>query len=238
MVTKVLHRAIDRGHVKHNWLDTYHSFSFAQYFDPKKNNFGALRVINDDVIASGKGFGMHPHQNMEIITIPLSGALVHEDSMGNSSIIRDGEVQVMSAGTGIYHSEYNASQEQVVKLLQIWIFPNKEDVEPRYQQIAFDETMLNELQQIVSPNMDDAGAWIHQQAWLLLGKFDQKTVIDYVLHHKRNGLYVFVIEGSVVLDDLVLSSKDALGIESQSTVKIFAQEGARILLIEVPMHYE
>lgn len=237
MITKTLHRAIDRGHVEHNWLDTYHSFSFAQYFDPKKNNFGALRVINDDVIACGKGFGMHPHQNMEIITIPLSGALAHKDSMGNSSIIRAGEVQVMSAGTGIYHSEYNASQEQAVSLLQIWIFPNKENVEPRYQQLTFDESKLNEFQQVVSPNANDRGAWIHQQAWLSLGKFDQEIEIDHVLHNGTNGLYIFVIDGQVVVDDLVLSSKDALGVENQSTVKMLVQKGARVLLIEVPMHY-
>lgn len=235
MIIKTLHRASERGHVKQDWLDSYHSFSFAQYVDPEKNNFGALRVINDDVIFGGGGFGMHPHRNMEIITIPLSGALTHQDNMGNTATIRSGEVQVMSAGRGVYHSEYNASTSEAVNLLQIWIFPGKQGVEPRYQQVNFDCSIVNAFQQVVSPDESDAGAWIHQQAWLLLGQFTQATHIDYALHNTNNGLYVFVIAGEVVVGDTVLSSKDALGVEGQSVVKMEIQKGAHVLLIEVPM---
>lgn len=235
VMTAILHRASERGYVKHDWLDTYHSFSFAQYYNPEKNNFGALRVINDDVISPKEGFGMHPHRNMEIITIPLSGALAHKDSMGNSSVIHSGEVQVMSAGTGVYHSEYNASSEHPVNLLQIWIFPNKERVAPRYQQVAFDDSILNRLQQVVSPDAEDEGAWIHQNAWLSLGQFNQETVVDYALHDHSNGLYVFVIDGQVVIDDVTLSSKDALAIDNQTKVNILIQENTKVLLIEVPM---
>lgn len=235
MLAKTLHRAIDRGHVKRSWLDTYHSFSFAKYYDPKKINFGVLRVINDDVIAPKKGFGMHPHENMEIITIPLSGALAHQDSMGNHSVICSGDVQVMSAGTGIYHSEFNASHERTVSLLQIWILPNKYDVSPRYQQVTFDESVINEFQVLISPYPNSGSAWINQNAWLLMGKFNQYTEIDYALQGDGNGLYIFVINGEAVVEGSVLSSKDAVGVEGASVVKIVAQKQTHVLLIEVPM---
>ncbi|MFD1260984.1 pirin family protein [Entomomonas asaccharolytica] len=236
MLNTILHKANERGHAQHGWLDSYHSFSFANYFNPEKINFGALRVINEDRVLPGEGFATHSHNNMEIISIPLSGALEHKDSMGNTSVIQSGEIQVISAGTGILHSEYNASHEELVHFLQIWIIPNQNNVTPRYQQIKFDEKRLNEFQQIVSPNPNDEGAWIHQQAWFSLGHFNQLAPIEYKLHDRNNGVYVFIIQGEAMVGDSKLLDQDALGITGETAVKITpAKTDTRILLIEVPM---
>lgn len=198
--------------------------------------FGMLRVLNDDTISGGMGFWKHPHDNMEIITIPLQGDLAHKDSMGNTETIKTGDIQVMSAGSGVEHSEFNPNEDDITKLLQIWIFPNQKNVEPRYQQLTLDPTeRKNKLQQIVSPYPDDAGTWIHQDAWLYLSDFDQDYSTTYQLQKEWNGLYVFVLSGTILINDQALETRDALGITDFSTIKITAVSQAEFLLIEVPM---
>ncbi len=232
-----LYKENTRGKANHGWLNTAHSFSFGNYYDPKRMNFGALRVLNDDIVAGGMGFGRHPHNNMEIITIPLTGELEHNDSMGNGEVIRTDDVQVMSAGTGITHSEKNASVKNEVRFLQIWVIPNKKNVTPRYQQISLSQDdKHNKLQQIVSPNPDDAGVWIYQDAWFHLGKFDKNFKTDYALKGKISGVYAFVIDGAFIIDRQKLNKRDAIGITDTGKINIEAEtEGAEILLIEVPM---
>jgi redox-sensitive bicupin YhaK (pirin superfamily) len=201
----VLHKASTRGHANYGWLDSYHTFSFANYYNPERMHFGALRVLNDDTIAGGAGFGAHPHDNMEIISIPIEGALEHKDNMGNVAVIGEDEIQVMSAGSGIYHSEYNKEKDQVAKFLQIWLFPNKKGVPPRYDQIKLKpEQKQNQLQQILSPSPDDAGVWIHQDAWFHLGVFDASRAFQYSIKRKENGVYIFVIRGSFRIGDIEL----------------------------------
>lgn len=231
----VLHRADERGHADHGWLDTYHSFSFAGWHDPKKMHFGALRVLNDDHVAGGGGFGTHPHDNMEIVTIPTSGALEHEDSMGNSSVIRTGDVQVMSAGTGIRHSEFNHSADEAVRFFQIWVFPDERDLEPRYDQEQYDAGARG-LQCIVSPD-GAQGVSIHQNAWFHLGEVDAGTVLKHALHGAGQGLYVMVVEGSASVEGQSLAKRDAIGVWDTSDVAIEATEDCRLLLIEVPMRW-
>ncbi len=233
---QVIHKAASRGHANHGWLNSYHTFSFAGYYDPARIHFGALRVLNDDTVAAGMGFGTHPHDNMEIISIPLSGDLKHKDSMGNETIIRNGDIQVMSAGTGISHSEMNANKDQEVKFLQIWVFPNKQNVTPRYDQITLDETKLkNHLQQVLSPDANDDGVWIHQNAWFSMGQLDKGFNTAYTLKNKTNGVYAFVIEGDVTINGQVLNKRDGLGISETDTISISADSNARLLLMEVPM---
>lgn len=236
-VKTVLHKADTRGHANHGWLDSYHSFSFASYHNPNRMNFGVLRVLNDDTVAPGMGFGTHPHNNMEIISIPLSGDLEHKDSMGTQEVIREGDIQVMSAGTGIQHSEYNANKDKEVKFLQIWIFPNKQGVSPRYDQISLKkEDRHNTLQQILSPNADDEGVWIHQNAWFHLGELDEGTQLTYSLKDSQNnGVYAFVLEGDVQLAGQDLEPRDGFGIAEVSEFDIKALSGVKILLMEVPM---
>jgi redox-sensitive bicupin YhaK (pirin superfamily) len=232
----VLHKAATRGHANHGWLNSYHSFSFAGYYNPERIHFGALRVLNDDSVAAGMGFGTHPHDNMEIISIPLSGDLKHKDSMGNEAIIRQGDIQVMSAGTGISHSEMNANKDKEVKFLQIWVIPNKRNVEPRYGQITLDETkMKNNLLQVLSPNADDEGVWIHQDAWFSLGNLDKGFSTDYILKGTNSGVYAFVLEGDVTINGEALNKRDGLGISETDTLSITADSDARLLLMEVPM---
>jgi quercetin 2,3-dioxygenase len=236
METMVLHKAETRGHANHGWLDAHHSFSFANYYNPERMHFGVLRVLNDDQVAAGMGFGTHPHDNMEIITIPLEGDLEHKDSMGNAAVIKHGDVQVMSAGTGIMHSEFNPNKDQQTKLLQIWIFPNKRNVEPRYDQLTLKtEDRHNKLQQILSPNADDEGVWIHQDAWFHLGNFDKNAETEYTIKKTGNGVYAFVLSGDVTINGQQLNKRDGLGVWDTEKLTIKADETAEILLMEVPM---
>ena len=233
----VLHKAETRGHANHGWLNTYHTFSFANYFNPERTHFGRLRVLNDDTVAAGRGFGTHPHENMEIISIPLSGDLEHKDSMGNTTVIREGDVQVMSAGTGVYHSEYNKNSDKEVKFLQIWVFPNKKDVEPRYDQISLKNiAQRNQLYQILSPNADDQGVWIHQDAWFHIGDLDEGTEVSYQVKKQGNGAYVFVLDGEVELNENRLGRRDGFGIWETSSFTVKALTDARVLIMEVPMN--
>lgn len=233
----VLHKANSRGHANHGWLDSHHSFSFANYYNPDRMHFGVLRVLNDDRVDAGMGFGTHPHDNMEIISIPLEGDLEHKDSMGNTAVIKKGDIQVMSAGTGIYHSEYNKNKDKLTKFLQIWVYPNKKNVTPRYDQIALNEAdRHNNLQQILSPNANDEGVWIYQDAWFHLGKFDKDFTTDYKLKKSGNGIYAFVIKGDVNIGNIQLNERDALGIWDTKEIQIAANtQDAELLLIEVPM---
>ncbi len=236
MSNTILHKAETRGDADHGWLHSRHTFSFANYHDPERVHFGALRVLNDDTVEAGMGFGMHPHDNMEIISIPLEGDLEHKDSMGNVSVIKHGDVQVMSAGTGIYHSEYNKNKDQQVKFLQIWVFPNQKKVKPRYDQITLNlADRHNKLQQILSPNADDAGVWIYQNAWFHLGNFDKGVASEYNLRAKGNGVYAFILSGSVTINNQPLNSRDGFGIWDVDALSITADSDAEILLMEVPM---
>ena len=236
MKTTVFHKADTRGHADHGWLNAYHSFSFASWYNPDRIQFGMLRVLNDDTVAAGMGFGTHPHDNMEIITIPLEGDLAHKDSMGNESIIKTGDVQVMSAGTGIRHSEFNPNASEGTKLFQIWVFPKIRNVEPRYQQITLDTTkQKNNFAQILSPNPNDDGVWIHQDAWFHLADFDAGFSKSYQLKKEGNGLYVFVISGTVTVDGQELRTRDGLGITDFKTLDFKATTDAKFLLMEIPM---
>ena len=232
----VFHSEASRGHANHGWLNAKHSFSFASWQNPERVHFGALRVLNDDIVAPSMGFGKHPHDNMEIITIPLKGALKHQDSMGNSSVIEAGEVQVMSAGTGVQHSEANAKQDEAINLFQIWIFPNKHNVTPRYDQIRYEEeSMRNNFLQVVSPNPDDAGTWIQQQAWIHLSQMEEGTHLTYDLKKSGNGVYILNIDGAFEITEQTLNNRDAIGIWETESVTIHANKSGRLLLIEVPM---
>lgn len=232
----VLHTADSRGHADHGWLNARHSFSFASYYDPSRMGFGMLRVLNDDTVAAGMGFGTHPHNDMEIVTIPLEGDLQHKDSLGNGTIIAQGEIQVMSAGTGIQHSEFNPNSDREVKLLQIWVKPEKKGVQPRYDQIPINsEGKLNTLNQIVSPNEDDEGVWVHQQAWFHLGDFDEDTELQFPVQGSNHGVYVFVIEGSAEVSGEKLGKRDAMGIWETASVDFKVASGSRVLAITVPM---
>ena len=233
----IIHKAELRGHAQHDWLDTYHSFSFANYHDPEKVHFGVLRVLNDDTIDGGMGFGMHPHDNMEIITIPISGDLKHKDSMGNSGIIKHGDVQVMSAGTGIYHSEENANADKNISLFQIWIIPNKRNVTPRYDQKTFEvKDRINKFQQIVSPIGNLEGMNIHQDAWFSLANFDKNFETNYQIKRSGNGAYIFIIEGNATINDQPLNKRDGIGITDLESIKIKADTDAQILLMDIPMN--
>lgn len=232
----IFHKADSRGHADHGWLNAWHSFSFAGYHDPARVHFGVLRVLNDDTVAGGMGFNTHPHDNMEIITIPLAGKLEHQDSMGNTGVISKGEVQVMSAGTGIRHSEKNKLPNELLKLLQIWVFPNKENVEPRYDQRAFDlDASKNTFVNIVSPMGQGDGLHIHQDAWFQLGKLDKGTTIEYDLKDRAHGIYAFVIEGTVTINGEKMNRRDGAGITDVHQLSIVAGEDSEILLMEVPM---
>ena len=232
----ILHKASSRGHAQHGWLDSYHSFSFADYHHPDRMNFGALRVLNDDCVAPGNGFGTHPHSNMEIISIPLAGDLEHKDSMGNVAIIREGDVQALSAGTGIHHSEYNKNKDQEVRFLQIWIFPKLKQVAPRYDQVSLISIeKKNQFYQILSPNPADQGVWIHQDAWFHLGKFQNGTGDTYRLKQVGNGVYAFVLEGSIVLGGQVLDKRDGFGLWDSDSFEMTTITDSKVLLMEVPM---
>ena len=236
MANSVFHKADTRGDADHGWLHSRHTFSFADYYDPERVHFGMLRVLNDDIVAAGMGFGTHPHDNMEIVSIPLEGDLEHKDSMGNVSVIRHGDIQVMSAGTGITHSEYNKNKDKQVKFLQIWILPDKKNVKPRYDQITLHVAdRHNSFQQILSPDPDDAGVWIYQNAWFHLGRLDKGFKADYNIKAKGNGVYAFILSGEVTIENQKLKQRDGFGIWDVEKIKVTADTNAEILLMEVPM---
>ena len=235
---KAFHAAETRGNANHGWLNADHSFSFANYHNPDRMNFGALRVLNDDTIAAGMGFGTHPHENMEIITIPMEGDLEHKDSMGNIGVINEGEIQVMSAGTGVHHSEYNKNADQAVKVLQLWVFPKKQNVTPRYDQMSVrDLKKPNDFYQVLSPNSEDEGMWVHQDTWFHLGEFDVEKSLVYTIKKPGNGVYVFVIEGSLNVEGESLKKRDAIGIWDTETIRFTVQPQSKVLLVEVPMKF-
>ena len=232
----IFHRADSRGHANHGWLNSYHTFSFANYQNNERTNFGVLRVLNDDTVTQGMGFGTHPHRDMEIISIPLEGDLEHKDSMGTTAVIKKGEIQVMSAGTGVMHSEYNKNKEEAVKFLQIWVFPREVGVEPRYDQKDIkSEEKINDFQQILSPNKDDDGVWIHQDAWFNLANFTKGNSKNYNLNINGNGVYAFVLKGSAKIGDQILNERDGFGIWDTESFNVEALENTEILLMEVPM---
>jgi redox-sensitive bicupin YhaK (pirin superfamily) len=233
---KTLHKADTRGVAERGWLSSRHTFSFANYHDPQRMRFGLLRVVNDDVVQPSMGFGTHPHENMEIISIPLAGELRHEDSMGNIQIIKTGEIQIMSAGTGVTHSEYNGSDSEVVNFLQIWVLPEVRDIEPRYDQKLFSaDQRQGRLQNIVSPDQNDGGVWINQQAWFWLGDFKAGQSNAYTIKRGGNGVYFFVLEGAVVIAGEQLERRDGIGIEGVASVDIEAIEECQLLVIDVPV---
>ncbi len=237
MANTVLHKANSRGNANHGWLNSYHSFSFANYYNPERMHFGVLRVLNDDTVSPGMGFGTHPHDNMEIISIPLEGDLEHKDSMNNVSVIKHGDIQVMSAGTGIFHSEYNRNKDKEVKFLQIWVLPNKKSVTPRYDQITLDlKDRENKFEQILSPNANDAGVWIHQDAWFHLGKFEKNKKTDYSIKKKGNGVYVFILNGSATIENIALEKRDGLGVWDTDKITVTSNvDNTEILLMDIPM---
>ena len=234
---KVFHSSSSRGEANHGWLHAKHSFSFANYFDPNRIQFGALRVLNDDIIGPGMGFDSHPHDNMEIITIPLEGALEHRDSMDNIGVIETDEIQVMSAGTGVFHSEYNKNSNQQVKVLQLWVLPKEKNVTPRYDQKSIKELKkVNALYPVVTPDPTGPGMWIHQDAWFHMGDFDQPTKIEYQINKKGNGVYAFLIDGSAEVAGETLKKRDAIGIWETDSFNLKMTSDSRILLIEVPVN--
>ncbi len=233
---KTLHKADTRGVAEHGWLSSRHTFSFAGYHNPERMRFGLLRVINDDVVQPSMGFGTHPHDNMEIISIPLAGKLRHEDSMGNVHEIKSGEIQVMSAGTGITHSEYNGSDSEDVNFLQIWVFPEKRDIEPRYDQKLFSaDERLGRFQNIVSPDKNDGGIWINQQSWFWLGNFNAGHSESYTIQRSGNGAYFFMLEGAAVVAGEQLERRDGLGIEDAQSVDLEVNKDCQLLVMDVPV---
>ncbi|RAR47772.1 pirin family protein [Flavobacterium lacus] len=236
MKNTVLHQANTRGNANHGWLNAFHSFSFGSWYNPERVQFGTLRVLNDDTIAAGMGFGEHGHDNMEIITIPLEGDLAHKDSMGNAETIKTGDVQVMSAGTGIRHSEFNPNADLQTKLFQIWLFPKTRNVEPRYQQITLDKSLQkNDFAQILSPNADDAGVWIHQDAWFYMSAFDKDFSKKLALKKEGNGFYIMNIDGGIEVNGEKLEKRDAIGIWDTAEIEIKAISAAKFLIMEIPM---
>ncbi len=232
---KIIHTSESRGHANHGWLDTKHTFSFANYYNPERIHFGALRVLNDDIIAAGTGFGEHPHDNMEIITIPLTGSVSHKDTMGNVSVVRAGEIQVMSAGSGIFHSEHNRGDE-VLNMFQIWLFPNQKNVTPRYDQVSLESLKRsNEFYQVLSPNQEDQGVWIYQDAWFFMGEFDAEQQVSYAVKMPGNGVYLMVVEGKVTVDGTTLGKRDAIGLTDLNGVDIQIDDRSKLLVMDVPM---
>jgi redox-sensitive bicupin YhaK (pirin superfamily) len=231
----ILHKANTRGHANHGWLNSFHTFSFAGYNDPSRVHFGGLRVLNDDTVNAGMGFGKHPHENMEIVSIPLEGDLHHKDSTGRDKIIRQRDVQIMSAGSGITHSETNANQDRAVKFLQIWVIPKEQNINPRYDQKTFKPTdRINKIQTIVAPD-DENAVWINQDAWFSLSNLSQNGSVTYSIHKKGNGVYAFVIKGNTIINDISLNERDGLGITESDKLTIKADTDTELLLIEVPM---
>ena len=234
----IFHKANTRGKANHGWLNSYHTFSFAGYYNPERMHFGALRVLNDDTVAGGMGFGKHPHDNMEIISIPLSGDLEHNDTTGRHEIIKEGDVQIMSAGSGIAHSEKNANNNKEIKFLQIWVEPKERNIAPRYEQKSYLlADRLNKLQTVVAPNNKEA-VWINQDAWFILGNYETGKEATYTLNNTDNGVYIFVLKGAVTINDIALQERDGLGVTEADVLNIFADTDTQFLLMEVPMHLD
>lgn len=234
----IFHHSESRGHAEHGWLNARHSFSFAQWHDPNRIHFGALRVLNDDTVAPSMGFGKHPHNNMEIITIPLKGTLRHQDSMGFTEVVSAGEVQVMSAGTGIFHSEMNASHREELKLFQIWIFPNQQNLSPRYEQKSYNIEETNHFfLPLVTPFPSETSAWIHQNAWIHMATLSENSELIYTIKSPGNGVYIMNIDGVFEVADEVLNQRDAIGIWETDEIKIQCKQNAHLLVIEVPMEF-
>ena len=233
----VHHKADTRGKADHGWLKSRHTFSFANYHNPERMNFGVLRVLNDDTVSERMGFGTHPHRDMEIISIPLEGDLKHQDNMGNETVIKQGDIQVMSAGTGVMHSEYNNNPDKPVKFLQIWVIPNKTNVEPRYDQMTLNAAdRKNKLQQVLSPNAEDAGVWLHQNAWFNMANLDKGKDVKYPLNDaEHNGVYAFILKGDATINGKTLNNRNGLGIWDVETLDIIADSDTEILLMEVPL---
>lgn len=236
-MANIIVRANERGSTDHGWLNAKHTFSFAGYYNPERVHFGMLRVFNDDIVAPGMGFGMHPHDNMEIVTIPIEGELEHKDSEGHNGVITQGEVQVMSAGSGIYHSEFNHSKEKEVNLMQIWVFPRERDIEPRYDQKAFPEDgRKNKFQIVASPEKDNGSLWLNQYVYFNMGNFDSGTTTTYERKLKNNGLWIFVIEGEAEVNGEKLERRDSIGITDTDTAEFTFSKDSKILIIDVPMN--
>ena len=234
---KIIHKADSRGYFDYGWLKTHHTFSFSNYYDPERVNFGMLRVLNDDEIEGGQGFGTHPHNDMEIVTIPLEGAVAHKDSTGGEGVIYPDEIQVMSAGTGILHSEFNHLNDGTTKLLQLWIFPDKKGHTPRYNQKFFDsKERKSKLQFIVTPQKNDDNLWLNQDAYLSLADLEKNKSLSYKIHTKGNGVYLFLIDGKITIGDEILSKRDGIGIYETDEFSITAIKDSQILLIEIPMN--
>lgn len=238
MTKSIFHAAESRGIVDLGWLKSHHTFSFGNYYNPERIRFGALRVLNDDTVEGGKGFGEHPHDNMEIISIPLSGGLMHHDSMDNTAVISDGDIQVMSAGTGIFHEEHNDDSEDDVQFLQIWIYPNQLNVTPRYDQLTLDKSKrYNRLQQVLSPDPEDEGVWIYQDAWFHLGNFDKGQQVNYKVRLEGNGVYLFIINGRVEINGQQLGARDGLGLAYTEELKMSILERSEFLIMDIPMTF-
>lgn len=234
---KTIHRADSRGYADHGWLKTHHTFSFANYYNPERVRFGVLRVLNDDIIAGGMGFGTHPHDNMEIVTIPISGALAHKDSTGTKGVIKKNEVQIMSAGSGLTHSEFNNSETEDATLLQIWLFPKLKNIEPRYDQKEFSsDEMINKWKTVVSPEENSGALWINQDAAFSIAELEKGKSLPYTIKFKGNGIYVFLIEGEIEVEGEKLKRRDAIGLETTNEINIKADSDSRILLIDLPMN--
>ncbi len=234
----IIHKANSRGHANHGWLNSYHTFSFSSYQNPERVHFGALRVLNDDTVAPGMGFGQHPHDNMEIISIPVSGELKHRDTTGTEAVIKTGDIQIMSAGSGLQHSEMNNSRTEEVKFLQIWVFPKERNIQPRYDQKTFNELeRINNWQLIVSPEKSTESIWINQDAWFSLSKLEKGKSLNYSLNKKGNGVYAFILNGDVKVADQLLNTKDGLGITDADEISFRADTNAEILLMEVPITF-
>lgn len=232
----IIHHSNTRGYANQGWLKSFHSFSFANYYNPDRMNFGALRVLNDDLVSGGGGFPSHPHHNMEIISIPLFGDLEHQDNMGNKTVIKEGDIQVMSAGTGVIHSEYNKNKSKEVQFLQIWVYPKVKNVKPRYDQRSISSLKVeNDLYQILSPDQNDKGVWIHQDAWFFMGEFSDQKTLQYQLKDPANGVYIFVLEGKIEIEENTLLKRDGIGISETEEIEIEFRKGSKILLMEVPM---
>ncbi len=228
-------RSNDRGRASLGWLDSHHTFSFGSYMNPDRMNFGALRVLNDDTVAPGEGFGTHPHHNMEIVSILLEGTMMHRDSMGSEQALRAGSVQVMSAGSGLTHSEYNGSASEALKFLQIWIIPRTRNVEPRYDEVSVGALTPNVEHTIIAPYGHGGAMWIHQDAWLSLTDMTEGTTLQRGQRAPGIGTFIMPIEGSLLVNSTDLAHRDAIGLYNASTVTIHAQTVARVLIIDVPV---